>query len=499
MKKNKHNIWWIALAFVVLQAACKRNFEDINTDPNTSPNALPEQLLPAALINTMAANMTRNRTFNNELMQVTVNMGDSDGRVFRYDIPRTWGTYPWNSWYIQLTNFKDLHAAASREESYSPSFMAISLICQSWIYALLTDTYGDVPYSESNKGRDEVIYEPKFDRQQAIYMDIFERLEEANTLLTGADDVPAISDPVYGGVAVNWRRFGNSLYLRLLLRVSGNPEVTDFCAAKIQEILSTQATYPLINNNSASAVLRWTDSPPYISPYYNEVREQDWRQPAICEFFIDNLVNWNDPRLFSGRWAIATSLGAYAGVPSGYAPGNAPEKRSWFHSFESTTTGISLQTDPMMGNIMNYAEVQFIIAEAALRGWVSADAESHYNLGTLNAITYWLPDYDTPIEEFLSAADIQWDESESFDEKMERIHLQKYYALLFTDNQQWYEYRRTGHPTLPKGPGLRNNGVMPARLNYPDYVQSSNATRYREAVAAQGPDEITTEVWWQQR
>jgi hypothetical protein len=80
---------------------------------------------------------------------------------------------------------------------------------------------------------------------------------------------------------------------------------------------------------------------------------------------------------------------------------------------------------------------------------------------------------------------------------MEKIHLQKYYALFLVDLQQWFEYRRTGHPILPKGSGLRNNGEMPARMTYPVYVQSTNPTNYKAAVAAQGPDVISTPVWWQ--
>jgi hypothetical protein len=92
---------------------------------------------------------------------------------------------------------------------------------------------------------------------------------------------------------------------------------------------------------------------------------------------------------------------------------------------------------------------------------------------------------------------MQWDDSETFDQKMEKIHLQKYYALFLVDMQQWFEYRRTGHPVLPKGTGLKNNGIMPARMTYPVYVQSTNPTNYKLAVAEQGPDEISTQVWWQ--
>jgi hypothetical protein len=95
------------------------------------------------------------------------------------------------------------------------------------------------------------------------------------------------------------------------------------------------------------------------------------------------------------------------------------------------------------------------------------------------------------------AASIEWNNAATLDQKMERIHLQKYYALFLEDLQQWFEYRRTGHPVLMTNNGFKNNGVMPARMVYPVYVQSANPTNYQAAVAAQGPDLISTQVWWQ--
>ena len=151
---------------------------------------------------------------------------------------------------------------------------------------------------------------------------------------------------------------------------------------------------------------------------------------------------------------------------------------------------------------MNYAEVQFILAEAAAKGWISGNAELFYNQGITSSINYWVPPFPESgtakdALDYIKAADIEWNNSLSLDGKMELIHLQKYYALFLVDMQQWFEYRRTGHPVLPKGPGLRNGGVMPARMTYPVYVQSANPSNYKTAVANQGVDEIYTNVWWQ--
>lgn len=494
MRKNLYKILTLIVAAALVMPSCQKDFQQINTDPNGTSNAQPQQLLAPALVNTLTINMLRSRNFNNELMQVTVDPGDSEGKVFRYDIKRTWADYTWNGWYTQLMNFKDIYDIAARPEINNKAFMGIGQICQVWLFSLLTDTYGDIPYSQALKARDGN-FSPAFDKQQDIYPDLFKRLEEANTLLTGAANVPSNSDPVFAGNASKWRKFGNSLYLRLLLRVSGKAEASAAAIAKIKQIVDTNASdYPIMADNSDAAVLRWTGVGALTSPFVGGVREQDWRALNIAEFFINNLNTWQDPRLVQLRWPIATYMGSFVGVPSGYTPGQGVVSKSYFLSTTSSTT---LMTDPLMGNIMNFSELQFILAEAAAKGWISGSAANYYKNGVLTGITFWIPTYTTPIDTYMTAADINWNESLSLDGKMEKIHLQKYYSMFWTDFEQWFEYRRTGHPILPKGAGLRNNGVMPARLTYPVYVQSANANNYATAVAAQGPDEINTQVWWQ--
>jgi hypothetical protein len=520
MKKTLYKLLFLSIGVTVLLPSCTKDFDKINTDPINTPNALPQQLLAPALVGTLTTSMYRNRNFNNELMQVTVNQTDDEAAIFRYEYRNTVSNDLWNGWYAQLANFKDIYTIAGQPLTANKSYQGISLICQSWIYSMLTDTYGDVPYSQSIQGRDSSNFEPAFDKQKDIYTGIFQQLETANTLLAANTAITGASDPVFNGNITKWRKFGNSLYLRLLLKLSGKAEVSATVIAKIKQIIDTQAsTYPIMSSNDDSAILRWTGGV-YVSPYQT-VREQDWRAPAIGSFFIDHLVNWADPRINIStygtngfnRWAIAQGPGGFAGVPSGYAAGTGAPKQSYFYS---NTSAVSLQTDPLTGMIMNYGELQFILAEAAAKGYISTGtAKTYWETGVLSGITLWLPNWpnataagppatattiNTPeFRTYLTAADIDWDESESLEDKMERIHLQKYYALFLTDLEQWFEYRRTGHPVLPKGPGLRNGGVMPARMVYPVYVQSANPTNYKIAVAAQGPDAISTQVWWQKK
>ncbi|MFY7840796.1 MAG: SusD/RagB family nutrient-binding outer membrane lipoprotein, partial [Lacibacter sp.] len=278
---KNYKLFAVVLFCSIALSSCTKGFQDLNTDNNNIAFALPQQLLAPALTGAMNYNMIRNRNFTNELMQVTVNMSEAEGQVFRYDFRSTWADYLYNGLYSELTNFKDIYRMASDTASvnYNKSYMGISLICQSWIYSILSDTYGDIPYSQSNLAKDSLRYEPVFDKQKDIYLDIFQKLETANTLLSANTAIVAASDPVYYGNVSRWRKFGNSLYLRLLMRVSGKAEASADAIAKIKQIVETNASsYPVIANNDESAILRWTGIAPYTSPLV-AVREQDFRQP----------------------------------------------------------------------------------------------------------------------------------------------------------------------------------------------------------------------------
>lgn len=520
MRKN------LIIACMVVMAmptgySCKKGFEELNTDPVRVIETTSDKLLAPALVNAIWPGMSRNRSLNNELMQVTVSISDGDNTVFRYAFRANWSDYLWNAWYVQLTNFKQVDSLARSEKSSNTSYQGIGKIGKVWLFSNLTDIYGDIPYFHALEG-DQQNVSPVFDRQKDIYLDMFNQLEEANTLLAAGTPIVVSSDPLYKGDISKWRKFANSLYLRLLLRISGKAEVQQQCIAKIKQIVENPSQYPVFQSNEDGARIEWSGgtstTDPYTSPYVNGIRAQDFRSPAICSFFLDNLIAWSDPRYVSstpygsgsiGRFGIAqASGGGWYGVQSGYALGHGEPKGCYFQSYDNTSTGgtWSLQQNPSTGIIMQYSEVQFILAEAAAKGWITGDIKNYYHQGIAAAINYWVPNFPEaiPSAEFtehldnLDAAGEVWDDNLPVEQKLKMIHLQKYYALFMTDLQQWFEYRRTGHPVLPKGDGLENGGVMPARLVYPVYVQAANPVNYKAAVAAQGPDEIFTNVWWQQ-
>lgn len=524
MKKNNNIIRYAFLLSIGMTfISCKKDFDKINTDPIGVPSVTADKLLAPTLTNVLSANLIRNRSINNELMQVSVSTVDEvvEGRIYRYDIRRALSDAMWNSWYSELTNIKDINTIASDPASINTSYQGISRIAEAWTMQLLTDTYGDVPYTEANQGKFGLL-EPAFDRQKDIYASLLTKLEEANTLLTANQAIVAESDPIYNGDISKWRRFGNSMYLRLLLRISGKAEASAQAIAKIKEIVDTNpGKYPIMEDNTHTAKILWngtnSSTALYSSPFMVSVRPADFRTPAIVDFFINNLTTWADPRLDPAygrnninRWGIAAGAAGYVGIPSAYPIGSgAPTKQAYFYSDAQSGSPLSLQTDPYTGVIMTVAEVDFILAEAAARGWINGTGDTYYYKGIADGINYWIPALynagdNAAVRNYALKGDFNWNNALPLDNKavgsnskLELIHLQKYYSLFLVDFQQWFEYRRTGHPLLPKGSSLLNGGKMPVRLYYPILAQSTNPTNYKNVLAAQGPDDVNTLMWWQ--
>ncbi len=146
----------------------------------------------------------------------------------------------------------------------------------------------------------------------------------------------------------------------------------------------------------------------------------------------------------------------------------------------------SLAEAPLIIPILTFAEVSFIKAELAQRGYLG-QAEMHYKTGVEAAVKLWGEDlpsdyFDNPLA--------------AYDNSLSRILTQKYFGLFFTDLQAWYEHRRTGLPVLPTTTAMENNQEMPERLYYPIDEVDRNYDNYLKAIEQMGPDQINTKVWW---
>lgn len=487
--KNIRKISTLLILFTAVSFSCNDSFEELNTDPNRTEKISPGTLLNPILYSVTSFNTTRSDDFTFHIMQVSLPYPSNSGGVHRYDIGEAAGNSTWNTYYRWLNNVREMKevAIAAPDANYE----AVALTLNAWIYSLLTDCFGDVPMDEAVRG-EERIFQPTFNTQQEIYTKILEDLERANTLfdptkpmIYGSDILFSNSaDDVKDGKNIKkWKMFCNSLRLRLLLRVSKRSEMNSY--ARMLEIINDPANHPVFTNNSEAAILRVSGLGANVSPWGRAIDFTTFR--AGAEFFIDNLNAFNDPRraIFNTQAKSKdgkTTIG-YKGIPSAYTGSDSQ------FNFQPSNLNVALVTAPMVCVIMSYAEVEFIKAELAQKGVLPvADAKAYYEKGVKAAIEQW--NAVMPANYFGTPAT-------AYDGTLERIMLQKYYALYFNDYQQWFEYRRTGYPVLPKTDAMLNDKMVPVRFEYPVVVETNNPENYARAVANMGGDDINTKVWWE--
>ncbi len=465
------------IALYSLLVSCTKNFEEINTDPNRIDKISPGTLLNPILYEVSAFNMQRANDITFGLMQVSLPYPSVSGGIHRYDVTENTGNSTWNAYYRWLKNVKEMNEASVAAGDVT--YQAISMTLNAWIYSNLTDCFGDVPMEEAGRG-DEGLYRPKFNTQQEIYNRLIGDLDSANKLFSANKAMIYGTDIMYANNVANWRRFCNSLQMRLLLRVSKRAEMDSW--NKLRIIIDNPTTYPVFTANTEAAVLKLTGITPLVSPWGRAIDFTTFR--AASSFFIDNLMALNDPRLAKFATAAKDLSGAsigYKGIPSGY--GNEAS-----FNYTPSNLSIALVTAPMSNYIMPYAEVEFIKAEVEQRTGNTAAAKAAYEKGVKAAIEQW--SLTVPANYLTSGPG-------AYDGTLERILLQKYFALFFVDYQQWFEYRRTGLPVLPVSSGMMNGGKMPVRFRYPISIQTNNIENYKAAVAALGEDNINTKLWWE--
>jgi hypothetical protein len=339
--------------------------------------------------------------------------------------------------------------------------------------------------------------QPKFDAQKDIYTQILKDLITANDLfddtkaLTYAGDGVYPSNTLTGGKNVGiqrWKKFCNTLRLRLLLRLLKHDSELGV-GAQITTILANPTKYPVFSSNADEGVYKFANVNPYFNPYFT-ARQLDWRDGTYyTKFFLDNLNTWNDPR--RAVWSFTVPVNGqnvYQGIDSGY-----PTTVQYVVGKNSSYND-ALKISSTTGVMITYAEEEFIKAELALKGYTTGStAKTHYENGINASMVQWgvtLP------AGYLQQAGVLYDQTATADAQLQQIILQKYYAYFFNDYQAWFEKRRTGYPVLPRGTGILVENQFPNRIPYPTYLQSLNPTNLATAVAAMGGDNSNIKVWW---
>lgn len=478
----KHIFLGIATT-MLLTTSCTSDFEEKNIDPNRLQQISPATLLNPIIYEVGSHNMYRSWSHNNHLMQDIVVYPSEVPGLQRYDLSDDVGASSWNAYYRWMKNAKDMEAEAIKAGDVN--YQAIAITLKVWVTANLTDIFGAVPYFDASKGDEKLLY-PAFDDQEKIYDSLLADLEKANALYDVKRKMIYNPDVLYTDAATywsDWQKFTNSLHLRLLLRISNKTEKNSY--QRMLTIINDPVKYPIINDVKSQANLKITGVTPNVSPWS---RVQDFTlSRKMASFFLDNLNDFKDPRLplyateayrVEGKNKVIIG---YKGIPSAY-DGNDSQ-----FNYEASTLNNIMAANPTESPVLTYAEVLFMKAELAQKGYLPG-AESYYKEAVKVAITS--KGLIMPTNYF----DL---ESTKYNGSLERIILQKYYALYMNDYQQWFEYKRTGYPVLPKTKSMLNEGKMPSRFPYPISIRTQNKTNYEKIVSQMGGDNINYKMWWQ--
>ena len=488
---NKITGLFILSALLMMNFSCDEKFEDTNFNPNNPEEVPPYSLMIPVLKNSVNSYLGLSWDYGDAPMQHTAKT--SSPAIDVYDWQALSGSSvegvgaPWSTYYNELRNINAILEIAERDNLMN--YKAVMLIMKSWMFHVLTDGYGDIPYSEA--GTD--VFFPKYDTQEDVYKGLFADLKTANTLL-GSTNEALVNDIIYNGDLMKWRKFANSLQIRMLMRLSDRQDPS----SGLNEILGNSTQFPIFESIEDQAALEYTAVKPSTYPSFTW-RSGPYRSHAVSSTLINKLNELNDPRLevYALKNMNDEYLGADNGLDVNPEADYSPSGMLW------ASEAISDDAIPNAAEtiIMDYAELQFILAEAAEKGYITGDAEGFYHAGIQASFDYYTERASVFGQtaqpavglDYFAQTEVAYAGTQ--DEKLEKIGTQKWLDL-FHNIEKYYDWKRTGYPVLMPGADARNDGKIPVRFIYPTSEQSLNETSYNDAVSRIGGDNINTKVWW---
>jgi Starch-binding associating with outer membrane len=498
----------IVIFTTTIICSCTKDFRDTNTNKNNPTSVTPDLLLSGVIRNMANQQVSDAWGIGNLVAQYHAKI------QFVNEDRYLWNEQNglWNSVYSNNRNLQNIFVAVEADAK-SP-YLGVGLILKSWMFSLVTDAYGDVPYKEAGRAKTGGLYAPAYDSQEEIYTGILADLKKANEQLA-TSGTNLNGDILFGGGAASimkWRKLANSLRLRLLMRISKKKNVN----ADMQVIISDPTNNPIFTSNQDNAELKYFSAAPNQWPLYGS-RVGSFDEIRVSKTLSDRLIALGDTRLNVFGRPSQTSVTAGApkveGIPNGlgdvaalnYNGGPQGVSRVGY-TFACLVCNDVNQPVPDAAApraiIMNYAELQFILAEAREQGMITTgSADTYYNNGITANFDYWkavVPiQYNLNINMptgYLTQTAVAY--SGTKEEKLAKIALQKWVALYFNGLEAWFDWRRTGMPTIVPGVSNLNNNLVPVRYIYPLSEQSLNGVNLKKAVTAQGgTDDINTKMW----
>lgn len=544
----------LLVASALFFGACSDEYlENLNTDPSKAATIDPNAQLTTAQLQTYGdlGMVEIYRNYHYAFSQHLMGSWNTTNYGGRHTIDNNEMSRIWTSFYPNaIKNLTD-GMVRTAEDPDKVNIHSALRIYRVYMMSLITDIYGDAPYSEAGMGYLDSKFNPRYDTQEEIYMDFFKELGEAVAAFDNSKD-QITGDVIFDGNLGQWKKLANSLRLRFAMRIS------DVAPEKAREEFETalqadggimetgaddalikylsiafsfgQEAYADFRGNALSQLLFGNDpanNPSYLcATFFNQMYENgDPRTFRIARCYYDGLMSATSP---TNRIDLTQEI-LDKGIPFQTREPGAYSWEPWPPSFESDILRelaeanpsinhvVDREAEPKLANnflrgdnpgvVMTSAEVKFLLAEAALKEWTvgGSTAEELYAQGLRAAMDFLTDNYGTEavseeeFDSYLAANGI----GHTFEKKKEAINTQAWILHFTNPSEAWANQRRSGYPRL-KSPAeygfeqfLTGGSEIPVRLSYPVLESSYNKRSYEEALARMGGfNSWNTTLWW---
>ncbi len=470
--------------------SCEKDFLDVNVNPNTATTSTPELVLPSGM-GAVAYTLGNQFQFigNFWSQHWTQSYAASQYKAIdRYQITTSTGDRPWQYLYAgALNDFKYVSDQAS--EGDSSNYAAIADIMSAYTYQILVDGWNDVPFSEALQGSNN--FNPKYDPAENVYKELIPMIDRGLAKIkTGPGTVvPGNDDLIFQGNMGRWRKFANTLKLKIYLRQWYADEA--YARTGITQLYAGGAEFL---GAGESAEFKFSDASNNRNPVFQtEFTFSSGVNVVASETIINYLQSTNDPRIddFFDRATTAPNAGQHKGIPQGAAgePGAPATPQTAFSKPDLVNIVGPAAAVPFISD----AESFFLQAEAALYGLGTGNADALYAQGITASFTRW--GRSAGLATFLAEPTISLAAATSTEEKLERIITQKWVSMSGRQGfEAWTELRRTGYPSFitPSLSSTLGAGQMPNRLVYVFSEQSRNPNTPALVL-------VQEKVWWDKR
>jgi hypothetical protein len=485
--------------------ACDAGFDEMNVNKTAAIAINPVFALNNAVINISPPSPTVQYEVGIVQQIVSPNSGVLTGANFNQD-NRDYTQATWQRYYRSvIRNTYDV--IATTKDPSRTNLVNMAKILQSYAFLVLTDTYGDIPYTEAGKGyTDQKVY-PKYDKQQVIYTGIIKEISDAVAALD-ASKTRETADVLFGGDVAKWKKFGNSLLLRIGMRLS------KVDATQAQSLVSKALAGGVITSNADNVLILHDAN--YLNSIGQLLNATEANNFYLAAPFVDYLKKTNDPRLRSiaVRYVGATSgtqqtpsravidPAVQIGMPFGFDNSSisGPVKTLGLASFYdfSQADRTRMNKTTARAYLVTASQTNLLLAEAVTRGWVTGNAKDYFEAGVKTHMAQ-VSEMDANSVVSSSAVDAYL-AANPFNSTtaLEQINTQYWISCFLNGPEAFANFRRTGFPKLAPNPfsGKAIKGDFINRLTYPNSEISVNSVNVKAAIANQGADDLDTKVWW---